>query len=84
MVTEWAHRQPVEENMTRTLELSNFFERDYFDDMTALGIKKPDVLTRVWILLFYYFISIYPHRIGEKYQRFILHIWIRSYPMVGG
>uniref|UniRef100_A0AAV1VL23 cysteine--tRNA ligase n=1 Tax=Peronospora matthiolae TaxID=2874970 RepID=A0AAV1VL23_9STRA len=47
LVMEWAAQQPAEGNMRRTRELSKFWEKSFLDDMAALNIKTPTVITRV-------------------------------------
>ncbi|RLO09003.1 hypothetical protein DYB28_002585 [Aphanomyces astaci] len=46
-VLAWASEQSAESNMQRTNDLSKFFEKTFMDDMAALNIKPPTVLTRV-------------------------------------
>ncbi|TDH65166.1 uncharacterized protein CCR75_006816 [Bremia lactucae] len=47
LAMKWASEQPAEDNMRRTRELSMFWEKSFLDDMTALNIKTPTVITRV-------------------------------------
>ncbi|RHY84359.1 hypothetical protein DYB37_001372 [Aphanomyces astaci] len=47
VVLAWASEQSAESNMQRTNDLSKFFEKTFMDDMAALNIKPPTVLTRV-------------------------------------
>ncbi|CAK4844563.1 unnamed protein product [Aphanomyces euteiches] len=46
-VLQWASEQSAESNMKRTADLSKYFEKTFMDDMAALNIKPPTVLTRV-------------------------------------
>ncbi|CAH0477151.1 unnamed protein product [Peronospora belbahrii] len=46
-VMQWAAQQSAEDNMFRTCELSKFWEKSFLDDMAALNIKTPTVITRV-------------------------------------
>lgn len=43
----WAAQQPADDNMRRTRELSAYWEKSFLEDMAALNIKTPTVLTRV-------------------------------------
>ncbi|CEG47812.1 cysteine-trna ligase [Plasmopara halstedii] len=47
LVMNWAAQQPTEDNMRRMRELSKFWEKSFLDDMAALNIKTPTVVTRV-------------------------------------
>ncbi|ETP41613.1 cysteine-tRNA ligase [Phytophthora nicotianae P10297] len=47
LVMGWASQQPPEDNMRRTHELSKFWEKSFLEDMAALNIKTPTVITRV-------------------------------------
>jgi cysteinyl-tRNA synthetase len=44
---KWASEQSSESNMKRTEALAKNFEKTFMDDMSALHIKPPTVLTRV-------------------------------------
>ncbi|KAF0686810.1 Aste57867_21407 [Aphanomyces stellatus] len=47
VVLQWASEQTAESNMKRAENLSKYFEKTFMDDMAALNIKPPTVLTRV-------------------------------------
>ncbi|KDO20407.1 cysteinyl-tRNA synthetase [Saprolegnia parasitica CBS 223.65] len=47
VVLLWASEQTAESNMKRAEELAKTFEKTFMDDMAALNIKPPTVLTRV-------------------------------------